>query len=172
MTFKTYQGDAHIIEFTLEDLDIATKDKLNIKIQANMQYFLREEDLADLHKRFDKGYKDIVKNTAKTAVKNTAKDFTTEQFRLSRELVEKALFESVKRALGGICCRKNCSKYKCENCKAHDTCTTDEKGLFVDVRYFQMHDVDIDDELKDRWLGQVVEREDKEKAEFIQQEQV
>lgn len=172
--FKTFQADAHLVEFTLQDLDIASKDKLNIKIRANMQYFLREEDLVDLNKRFSTGYKPIVRNTAKTAIKNTAKDFTTEQYRYSRELVEQALFKAVRLALGGTCCRKDCLKYQCgdDDCKSYSKCTIDDKGLFVDVRYFQMHDVYITEELKGRWLGQVVEREDKEKAEFIQQEQV
>ena len=171
--FKSFQADAHTIEFSSVDLDIATKDKLNIKIQANLQYFLREEDLVHLHTRFDRGYKPIVKNTAKTAIKNVAKDFSTEQFRHSREQVEQALFVAVQRALGGICCRKDCSKYKCaSNCKSYSTCSINDKGLFVDARYFQMHDVDITEELKDRWLGQVVEREDKEKAQYIQDEQV
>lgn len=171
--FKTFQADAHFVEFTLQDLDIASKDKLNIKMRANMQYFLREEDLVDLNKRFDKGYEPIVQNTAKTAIKNTAKDFTTEQYRHSRELVEQALFKAVRRALGGTCCRKDCLKYQCDNeCKTYSTCTIDDKGLFVDVRFFQMHDVYITEKLKGRWLGQVVEREDKEKAEFIQREQI
>jgi hypothetical protein len=53
--FKTYQADAHLVEFASSDLDVSTSDKLSIRLQAHMQYFLREEDLSELHRRFDKG---------------------------------------------------------------------------------------------------------------------
>ena len=53
--FKTYQADAHVVEFASSDLDVSTSDKLSIRLQAHMQYFLREEDLSELHRRFDKG---------------------------------------------------------------------------------------------------------------------
>ena len=121
----------------------------------------------------DVGYKPIVRNTAKTAIKNAAKVFSKDDFRHSRALVERALLTAVQKALGGVCCRKDCSKYMCEKgCKTYSKCTTEDKGIFVDARYFQLHDFDITETLKNQWLDQVVKREDTEKAEFIQKEQV
>lgn len=43
------------MEFTSDDLDVSTSDKLSIQLKAHLQYFLREEDLHELHRRFDKG---------------------------------------------------------------------------------------------------------------------
>ena len=114
-----------------------------------------------------------MRNTAKTAIKNTAKRFSKDDFRYSRELVEQALLEAVQLALGGVCCRKDCSKYTCRNnCTKYSNCKTEDKGIFVDARYFQLHDFDITETLKDQWLGQVVKREDTEKAGYIQEEKV
>ena len=88
-------------------------------------------------------------------------------------MVEQALLEAVQLALGGVCCRKDCSKYTCRNnCTKYSSCKTEDKGIFVDARYFQLHDFDITETLKDQWLGQVVKREDTEKAGYIQEEKV
>lgn len=54
----------------------------------------------------------------------------------------------------------------------YSNCSTADKGIFVDARYFQLHDFDITETLKDQWLDQVVKREDTEKAAFIQKEKV
>lgn len=51
--------------------------------------------------------------------------------------------------LGGSCCIPNC-KMNCPTCPAHEQCmpnckprekgcTKDEKGLFVELRYLQLH---------------------------------
>ncbi|CAB4007461.1 Hypothetical predicted protein [Paramuricea clavata] len=47
-----------------------------------------------------------------------------------------------------------------------------DKGIFVDARYFQLHDFDITKTLKDQWLDQVVKREDTVKAGYTQTEQI
>jgi hypothetical protein len=88
-------------------------------------------------------------------------------------LVERALLTAVQKALAGVCCRKDCSKHVCEKgCKPYSSCTTEDKGIFVDARYFQLHDFDITETLKGQWLDQVVQREDTVKATFIQDEEV
>jgi hypothetical protein len=121
----------------------------------------------------DVGYTPIVRNTARTAIKNAAKVFSKDDFRYSRALVERALLTAVQRALGGVCCRKDCSKNACEKgCKTYSNCTTEDKGIFVDARYFQLHDFDITETLKTQWLDQVVQREDTEKAAYFQKEKV
>ena len=87
--------------------------------------------------------------------------------------MERALFKAVRKALGGICCRKDCSKYECEKgCKKYSNCNSEDKGIFVDARYFQLHDFDITETLKERWLDQVIKRENTEKESYIQDEQV
>ena len=57
--FKHYQADAHLVEFSETDLVVSTSDKLSIQLKAHMQYFLREEDLKELHRRFDKGIREV-----------------------------------------------------------------------------------------------------------------
>lgn len=45
-------------------------------------------------------------------------------------------------------------------------------GVFVDVAYFQLLDFDIHEDVKSRYLRQVIEREQEEEANFKLKEQV
>ena len=61
------QSTAHLI--TLENILIFSRDKLEIGITVDLQYFLNKEDLPDLHDEYDLFYKEIFKQTAKDTVK-------------------------------------------------------------------------------------------------------
>ena len=90
-----------------------------------------------------------------------------------RQSTEQLLFDAVVDRLGGKCCRQDCKANKCRaGCKPYSTCTTADKGLFIDVRYFQFLDFDIHDDVKGRYLRQVTVREKKEEANFKLQEKV
>ena len=45
------------------------RDKLEVTITVNVQYFLNKDDLAELHQEYDIFYKDVFKQTAKDVVK-------------------------------------------------------------------------------------------------------
>lgn len=73
----------------------------------------------------------------------------------------------------GTCCRKDCETYRCATgCVERSKCNTTEKGLFVEVRYFQFLDFDIHSDVKSRYLRQVTEREQEEQAQYELEEKV
>ena len=75
--------------------------------------------------------------------------------------------------LTGTCCRKDCKTNKCTpGCVQHSRCNTTQKGLFVEVRYFQFLDFDIHSDVKSRYLRQVTEREQEEQAQYELEEKV
>ena len=45
------------------------RDKLEVTITVNIQYFLNKDDLAELHQEYDIFYNDVFKQTAKDVVK-------------------------------------------------------------------------------------------------------
>lgn len=127
-TFKKFPKTSQIIDM---NLTIFNADKIEVKLQGAMQYFLNKDELQKLHDAYDLGYKPIIEKTALEAIKNKAPLFTVEQYRAQRQMVSKELFAAAKGALGGICCPKDCSAYTCEpGCKPYSTCTDADKGVF------------------------------------------
>lgn len=45
------------------------------------------------------------------------------------------------------------------NCLPYDTCKEDDFGLFAEVRYFQLAELDIPDDISDRFLQALVLQE-------------
>lgn len=54
-TFKTFNADAHFEE--LKKIVTFSKDKVEVEITCAMQYFLRPEDLKDMHQEYDLYYR-------------------------------------------------------------------------------------------------------------------
>jgi len=86
----------------------------------------------------------------------------------------------VKRQLGGSCCIPNC-KMNCPKCPIHDQCVTgcksreqgckkEEKGFFAEVRYLQLHDIDVPERVMERRLLGLVRDLEKEREEYLNQE--
>lgn len=170
-TFKTFSADAHYEE--LKKIVTFSKDKVEVEITCAMQYFLRPEDLMDMHQEYDLYYRPVVRTTANAAIKGKASKLSVSQFIRDRETVEQELFEALKTRLEGTCCRKDCETYKCApGCVEHSRCNTTQKGLFVEVRYFQFLDFDIHTDVKSRYLRQVTEREQEEQAQYELEEKV
>lgn len=91
----------------------------------------------------------------------------------NREIAEEKLFSAVADRLSGKCCRQDCKAYKCRpGCLPFSKCKKTDKGLFVEVRYFQLLGFDIHDDVKSRYLRQVIEREQEEQATFELREKV
>ena len=68
----------------------------------------------------------------------------------------------------------NCEKWEiCSpRCKSRETCTIADKGLFVEVRYLQLHDIDIPKQVNDRKLLSMIRDLEKEKEESIKMEMI
>lgn len=87
----------------------------------------------------------------------------------------------MRQRLSGKCCIKDCKKdcvsckqwEKCDdNCKPRETCTKEDKGLFVEVRYLQLHDIDIPAQVNDRKLLSLIRDLEKEKEESVKSETI
>ncbi|KXJ14768.1 uncharacterized protein LOC110238398 [Exaiptasia diaphana] len=170
-TFKKFRSDAHFEK--LVKIGVFTKDKIEVEISFAFQYFLKAEDLHDLHQQYDLFYKPIVRSTANAAIKSIAADITISDYLRKRETVENKLFKAVADRLGGKCCRKDCKVNKCrQGCLPYRDCKKSDKGVFVDVRYFQLLDFDIHNDVKSRYLRQVTEREQEEEANFKLKEKI
>ncbi|XP_033728421.1 uncharacterized protein LOC117317661 [Pecten maximus] len=168
--FKIFQADAHKVE--LDDITVFTADKLEVGVTIYFQYFLRKEDLTLLHAAYDLYYEDVMKSSATDAVKGATTTFNTKQMITDRKLLEETIYTAVRERLGGTCCRQDCSSFlnACPvGCKPYITCETADKGLFADVRYFQLGEVTISESVKERYMEALVLLEEAE-AELLKQE--
>ena len=59
-----------------------------------------------------------------------------------------------------------------KNCKPRPTCTKEDKGLFVEVRYLQLHDIDIPTQVNERKLLSLIRDLEKEKEISVKQEMI
>jgi len=57
-------------------------------------------------------------------------------------------------------------------CIPNSQCNDNQKGIFVEVRYFQLLAVDVHEDVKSRYLRQVTEAAEEERAKFELQEKV
>ncbi|XP_031551527.1 uncharacterized protein LOC116288824 [Actinia tenebrosa] len=170
-TFKAFPADAHF-EY-LKDIAIATNDKIEATVSCAFQYFLKAEDLKYIHQEYDLYYKPVVQSTANAAIKARTSSIGVMEFIKQRQTVENEIFKAVAERLGGKCCRKDCKTHKCSpGCIPYSKCSKSDKGLFVEVRYFQLLNFDIHEDVKSRYLRQVTEREQEQQAKFELEEQV
>lgn len=172
--FKTFQSTAHLI--TLENILIFSRDKLEIGITVDLQYFLNKEDLPDLHDEYDLFYKEIFKQTAKDTVKGTVTSYSTREFFEKRQEVEQEIFLALRRRFSGVCCEPLCNDkdFPCvPGCKKpRSTCTKADKGLFSTVKYFVFGRVEIPSDVSGRFQLTLIRQLETEKETFVQDEAV
>ncbi|KAK3082983.1 hypothetical protein FSP39_010818 [Pinctada imbricata] len=171
--FKVFQADAHFLE--LDRIRAFTSDRLEVQVSATMQYFLRKEDLPLLHRRFDLQYEDVVMKSAEDALKGEITKFTTRELYEKRAETESSIYKAVRQRLGGVCCAINCNsfQYACPpGCIERDFCLEENKGVFVDVKYFQLGEVFIHRDVEERYLKTLTLKEDNEREKLIQDAQV
>ncbi|XP_060073159.1 uncharacterized protein LOC132552974 [Ylistrum balloti] len=171
--FKIFQADAHFV--TLNQVRAFTSDGLEVRLTVNFQYYLRKDDLPELHRAYDIYYKDVMRSSAIDALKGAVPVFTTREMFSERKVVEEAMYKAVRERLGGICCQKNCNlwKYACPaSCKSREICMEADHGLFANVKYFQMGQVYIPHDVKERLLRSLTLKEDAEKEKLLQDAQV
>ncbi|XP_038072063.1 uncharacterized protein LOC119740733 [Patiria miniata] len=171
--FKIFPADAHFVDLT--SVAVFTSDRLEVRLDCTFQYFLRQEDLKDLHDTYDIQYKDILRTNAIDELKGATVDFSTRDFGDKRAEIENTLFDAVRKRLGGICCKPGCknSAEGCEDrCKPVEDCTKEDKGFFADVRYFQLGYVDIPNDVISRNLQTLTQLEDGFREKYIQDAQL
>ncbi|XP_073257144.1 uncharacterized protein [Porites lutea] len=173
-TFKVFQANAHFVK--LDKIAVWTGDKIEIKITCTFQYFLKKNFLPDLHEAYNVDYQPVVKGTAIDAIKGRAADLPIDDYIRNRENIERELFKALARRVDG-CCRETCPPQEgemppCGYCITNALCKSNQKGIFVEVRYFQLLEVDVHEDVKSRYLRQVTEAAEEERAEFELQEKV
>lgn len=171
--FKVFSSDAHFV--TLKDIAIFTADKLEVKMTANLQYFLRADELVLLHDAYDTDYRDIVKNSALDAVKGATTGYNTRELITNRKVMEETVYKAVRDRLGGTCCRSDCSSYKyaCPaGCKPTSTCTSADKGIYVDVKYFQLGTITIPSDVQSQYMKALTLQEEADREKLLQDAQV
>lgn len=158
--FLLYKADAHFMD--LDEIDIFTHDKLEVKLTVHLQYVLREDELTLLHQKFNVYYEDVMVTSAIDALKGAVPVYTTRELIRSRSAVEAELYRAVRQRLGGICCRPDCSQsdYACtEGCKPVKSCTDKDKGLNADVIFFQLGELNIPGDVEVRYMEALVLQE-------------
>jgi len=170
--FKTFRATAHIV--SLRDIEIFTRDKLEVTITVNIQYFLNKDDLAELHQEYDIFYKDVFKQTAKDVVKGAVTTYSTREFVNRRPEIEQKIFIELRKRFSGSCCEPLCDEggaFPCiKDCiSPRENCTKADKGLFSTVRYFQLGDVKIPQDVQKRYLLTLTRQLDSEKEKFVQE---
>ncbi|OWF44236.1 uncharacterized protein LOC110458648 [Mizuhopecten yessoensis] len=171
--FKVFKADAHFE--TLSQVRAFTADGLEVMVTVSFQYFLRKDDLPALHRAYDIYYKDVMRSSAIDAVKGAVPVFTTREMFSDRPIVEETMFKAVRERLGGICCQKNCNdwKYACPaSCKSRRICLDSDQGLYANVKYFQMGQVYIPNDVKERLLRSLTLKEDAAREKLLQDAQV
>jgi len=173
-TFKTFQSTAHLI--TLDDILIFSRDKLEIGITVDLQYFLNKDDLHELHDEYDLFYEEIFKQTAKDTVKGTVTEYSTREFFEKRPEIEQKIFLALRKRFSGTCCEPLCDDkdFLCvPGCKKpRSTCTKADKGLFSTVKYFVFGRVTIPNDVSDRFQLTLIRQLETEKESFVQDEAV
>ncbi|XP_064646350.1 uncharacterized protein LOC135499500 [Lineus longissimus] len=116
------------------------KDQMEVSFDCNLQYFIRQESVGELHEMFDMDFEPVMKQLAVSTLKATTTKFTLENIRLNRSYVENTLHKDLQQKLGGDCCPDCCD----DACQNHPTCVSGcnsdrsscYPGYYVDIRYF------------------------------------
>lgn len=138
--FKIYPASAQNVN--LFKIGCTTKDALELELTVVFQYFLRPNQLAALHRKYQLSYHAVIRSAAMEVTKSTAVNFTTEQFIKNRSDVETAIQKAIRFRMGGDCCDSNCAQYECiPNCKPIGVCMN--MGLMVDARYIHLLEIHI-----------------------------
>ncbi|CAF0733979.1 unnamed protein product [Adineta steineri] len=173
--FKKFKATAHHVNFNR--ISVFTTDNLEVHLTITFQFFLIKEDLPLLHAAYDLYYEPIIVSNAKEAIISTCSRFDTDEFINDREKIWREIYLGVKR---GSCCIPKC-KSNCPTCPIHEQCVVackardknckkEEKGFFAEVRYLQLHDIDVPDRVMERRLLGLVRDLEKEREEYLNQE--
>mmetsp|Transcript_27665 Transcript_27665/g.51897 ORF Transcript_27665/g.51897 Transcript_27665/m.51897 type:complete len:316 (+) Transcript_27665:144-1091(+) len=150
--FIKYQADAHYVLF--DELSVFSQAGSNESIgleflvDADLTYFLIEEEIGILHKELSKNYEEVIVSRAKDAIKNEAIHVTFNNYFQDRKSVEK--------------------RFK----KAIEQRWTEPPGLHCELDQFHLGRIQIPDSVATKQLEARVQNERNDLEEFVQRAQV
>ncbi|XP_070569987.1 uncharacterized protein [Ptychodera flava] len=151
--FREFYGTVHMV--SLENLEVTSTEKLEFVLNCTFQYFLKPDELGLLFEKYDDDFEPVIESVANAAVKNAATEFSIDEFIQERRKTEESLHRAVRLKLGGNCCPKDpaqCEQFDdCETCSMAADC---DKGLHVDVRYFQLGRLEFTEVLLNKYITQ------------------
>lgn len=167
--FKIFPANVHYID--IEDAKSFTSDKLEVELTAHLQYMIRKDELVALHDAYDLDYKDTIETRALDALKGAVSVYNVRELISNRSDIERFIFKTVRERIGGRCCNYLCGKTNpmCSECI--DICTQEDRGLNVEVKYFQLAKIEIPDIVNSQFVQALVEQEQAQE-ELLKQEAV
>lgn len=150
--------------------DVFTVDKLEITMSFHLQYYIRSSELGDLHRQYEQDYNEVLRNVARSEIKNHVGQFSLDYFRLNRTNLEKYILNLLQARFEGDCCQ-SCCPSSCTNNTVCATCLPAEKchpGYHVDIKYFQLTQISIPSEVSNLFVQQLVLQVEAEKEFLVQ----
>lgn len=150
--------------------DVFTVDKLEITMSFHLQYYIRSSELGDLHRQYEQDYNGVLRNVARSEIKNHVGQFSLDYFRLNRTNLEKYILNLLQARFEGDCCQ-SCCPSSCTNNTVCATCLPAEKchpGYHVDIKYFQLTQISIPSEVSNLFVQQLVLQVEAEKEFLVQ----
>ncbi|CAG2189996.1 unnamed protein product [Mytilus edulis] len=150
--------------------DVFTIDKLEITMSFHLQYYIRSNELGDLHRQYEQDYNGVLRNVARSEIKNHVGQFSLDYFRLNRTNLEKYILNLLQARFEGDCC-KSCCPSSCTNNTVCATCLPADKchpGYHVDIKYFQLTQISIPSEVSNLFVQQLVLQVEAEKEFLVQ----
>ncbi|XP_071169489.1 uncharacterized protein [Mytilus edulis] len=150
--------------------DVFTIDKLEITMSFHLQYYIRSNELGDLHRQYEQDYNGVLRNVARSEIKNHVGQFSLDYFRLNRTNLEKYILNLLQARFEGDCC-KSCCPNSCTNNTVCATCLPEDKchpGYHVDIKYFQLTQISIPSEVSNLFVQQLVLQVEAEKEFLVQ----
>lgn len=165
-----FDATAHSVQ---QNLEIVENSGLSIKLDIALQYFLKRNEIPQLFKKYYLSYNTVIESLVESAVKNAAVTFSLDQYRLSRQEVERKIFKKIRENLAGDCCDACCPdkcgerKVDCSQaaCKPLGNC---HPGHHVEVKYFQLGAIEIPDSVIDRHIQTIVLQIEADREVFYQ----
>lgn len=149
--FLKYQADAHLVH--LEDVGVFSdggEDSVGLSflIDIDFTYFLKEDEVGELHKDYANTYKAVVLARTTDAIKNSATTVSFQDYFNNRKAVEKQFRNAVQ--------------------KRWD----DKPSLHVNLDQFHVGRIKIPDSVAEKQLSAKIQGEKNKEEEFIQKARI
>ncbi|KAL8616086.1 hypothetical protein ACOMHN_064636 [Nucella lapillus] len=170
-----FKSTAHHLH---SQLGVSSADGLALGLQVSLQYFLKGEELGQLHVQYGEQYEAVVRSVVESEVKNSVVNFTLSQYRLHRKTLEHVIHRRLALRLQGDCCPRHCLKAS-QGSAAEANCTSSScntspncsLGLHMTLlpQHVQLGAIDIPEEVSERYMRFILLQAEAEKEKLLQE---